>query len=57
MFSGPCVWKDLNIRDGKMLKPLHYHQKLRRNLFLKPKGGFFTPRADKNQKMSNFQRA
>ena len=44
--------KNTKIRDGKMLKPLHYHYKLRSNLFSKPKGGSLTPMADKNQKFS-----
>ena len=47
--------KKAKIRDGKMLKPLNYHQKLRINLFVKPKGGSLTHRADKNVK--NFQKA
>ena len=39
--------KNAKIRNGKMLKPLHCHKKLRSNLFLKPKEGSSTPRADK----------
>ena len=44
--------KNVKTRDGKMLRPLNYHQKLRSNLFLKPKGGSLTPKAEKNQKRS-----
>ena len=36
--------KNAKISDGKTLKPLQYHYKLRSNLFLKPKGGSLTRR-------------
>ena len=49
--------KNSKIWDGKMLKPLNYHQKLRRNLFVKPKEGSLTPRADKKSKnVKNFKK-
>ena len=52
------VKKNAKIRDGKMLKPLNYHQKLRSNLSVKPKGDSGTPRADKNKNNAkNFQKA
>ena len=73
MFSGPWVWKNLNkekmlnctfcqniakIRDVKMLKPFHYHQKQCINLLSNLRGGSLAPRADKNQKISKkFQKA
>ena len=44
------VKKNAKFRDAKMLKPFHYHQKLCRNLLLKPRGGSLTPRANKNKK-------
>ena len=36
-----------------MLKPFHYNWKQCSNLLSNPRGGSLTPRADKNQKMSN----